>query len=104
MPVGADDDREFGDFIKDEETPPPLERVSSQFLREELEQVLATLSAREAKVISLRYGLQDDQSLTLAEIGQKLRLTRERRRQIERQALQRLRHPSRSRPLKEYLE
>jgi RNA polymerase primary sigma factor len=103
-PVDGDDDRELGDFIKDEETPPPIEHVSRHFLREDLGQVLATLTAREAKVISLRFGLDNGERFTLAEIGQKLKLTRERVRQIEHQALRRLRHPSRTRPLKEYLE
>jgi RNA polymerase primary sigma factor len=103
-PVGSDDDREFGDFIKDEETPPPIEYVSNHILQEELEHVLSTLPAREAKIISLRFGLHNGRRFTLAEIGQKLDLTRERVRQIEHQALRRLRHPSRSRALKGYLE
>jgi RNA polymerase primary sigma factor len=103
-PLGQDGDGELGDIIEDKGTPPPLDTVSHHLLQEELEQVLSTLSAREAKVLTLRFGLHNGQKYTLAEIGKKLGLTRERVRQIENKALRRLRHPSRSRPLRSYLD
>jgi RNA polymerase primary sigma factor len=103
-PLGEDGEAELSDIIEDKGTPPPLDTVSHHLLQEELEQVLSTLSAREAKVLTLRFGLYNGQKYTLAEIGEKLGLTRERVRQIENRALRRLRHPSRSRPLRSYLD
>ncbi|MFQ6015231.1 MAG: RNA polymerase sigma factor RpoD [Anaerolineae bacterium] len=102
-PVGEEEDSELGNFIEDEDSPPPAETASHQLLREKLEDVLATLTPREARILRLRFGLHDGHSYTLEEVGQKFGLTRERIRQIEAQALRRLRHPRRSRQLKDYL-
>jgi RNA polymerase primary sigma factor len=101
--VGEEKDSELGDFIEDEEAPDPAEITTQDLLREEIEEVLTSLTPREARVLQLRYGLSDGHSYTLKEVGEKFGLTRERIRQIETEALQRLRHPSRSRRLKEYL-
>jgi RNA polymerase primary sigma factor len=102
-PVGEDDDTEFGAFIEDETTPTPTQSAYQNMLREKVEEVLATLSPREARILRLRFGLQNGRSYTLEEVGQKFGLTRERIRQIEGKALRRLRHPRRSRQLRDYL-
>ena len=102
-PVGEDGDSELGAFIEDEDAPAPTEVASHQLLRQELERALATIDPREARILRLRFGLIDGRAHTLEELGQKFGLTRERIRQIEGEALRRLRHPSRSRRLKDYL-
>jgi RNA polymerase primary sigma factor len=102
-PVGEEEDSELGSFIEDEETPLPPEAAEQTLLRTTLEELFTTLSPREARILRLRFGLQDGCSYTLEEIGEKFGLTRERIRQIEKEALQRLRHPGRSRRLKDYL-
>ncbi len=102
-PVGDDGDTEFGDFIEDDEAPPPPDVASQQLLRETLEDVMTALSPREARILRLRFGLRDGRAHTLEEVGEKFGLTRERIRQIEHQALDRLRHPRRSRQLQDYL-
>jgi len=101
-PLG-EEDNELVDFIEDEETPPPPEVASRSMLAEKLEEVLSTLSPREAQILRLRFGLQDGHCYTLEEVGQKFGLTRERIRQIEGEALRKLRHPRRIRQLKDYL-
>jgi len=102
-PVGDDEESELGMFIEDEFSPTPMQSAYQSLLKEKLEEVLATLSPREARVLRLRFGLDDGNSYTLEEVGQKFGLTRERIRQIEGKALRRLRHPRRARQLKEYL-
>jgi len=102
-PVGEEKDSELGSFIEDEETPPPPEAAEQALLRTTLEELLDTLSPREARILRLRFGLQDGYRYTLEEVGERFGLTRERIRQIEKQALRRLRHPRRSRRLKDYL-
>jgi RNA polymerase primary sigma factor len=102
-PVGEDDDTEFGMFVEDDSTPSPSQVVYQQMLHERVEEVLATLSPREARILRLRFGLDDDHPYTLEEVGRKFGLTRERIRQIEGKALRRLRHPRRARLLREYL-
>ena len=102
-PVGEEEDSELGSFIEDEETPPPSEVAEQTLLRATLEELLTTLSPREARILRLRFGLQDGYRYTLEEVGQKFGLTRERIRQIEKEALRRLRHPGRSRRLRDYL-
>ena len=102
-PVGEDDDTEFGSFIEDESTPTPTQTAHQNLLREKMEEVLATLTPREARILRLRFGLQNGRSYTLEEVGQKFGLTRERIRQIEGKALRRLRHPRRARQLRDYL-
>ncbi len=102
-PVGEEEDSELGSFIEDETTPTPTQSVHHNLLHEKLEQVLGTLPTREARILRLRFGLADGQSYTLEEVGQKFGLTRERIRQIEGKALRRLRHPRRSRQLRDYL-
>ncbi len=102
-PVGEEDDSELGAFIEDDTTPAPTESVHDNLLREKVEEVLATLTPREARILRLRFGLQNGRSYTLEEVGQKFGLTRERIRQIEGKALRRLRHPRRSRQLRDYL-
>ncbi len=102
-PLGEEDDNELGNFIEDETTPTPTQSVYQNLLHEKLEQVLGTLSPREARILRLRFGLANGQSYTLEEVGQMFGLTRERIRQIEGKALRRLRHPRRSRQLKDYL-
>jgi RNA polymerase primary sigma factor len=102
-PVGEERDEELGAFIEDESTPEPPELANQRLLRDKLEDALATLTAREARILRLRFGLQDGRSYTLEEVGQKFGLTRERIRQIEHKALRRLRHPRRSRPLRGFL-
>jgi RNA polymerase primary sigma factor len=102
-PVGEEQDSELGEFIEDEDSPTPPDRATQNLLAEELEQILATLTPREARILRLRFGLQDGHAYTLKEVGAKFGLTRERIRQIERQALRRLRHPSRSRYLRGFM-
>jgi len=102
-PVGDEDDSEFGMFVEDEVTPTPSQTVYENILKERVDQVLSTLSPREARVLRLRFGLDNDRPYTLEEVGQKFGLTRERIRQIEGKALRRLRHPCRARVLREYL-
>jgi RNA polymerase primary sigma factor len=102
-PVGEDEDSELGSFIENEDEPTPQESTYSSLLKEKLEQLLSTLTPREARILRLRFGLQNGRSYTLEEVGQKFGLTRERIRQIEGRALRRLRHPRRSRQLKDYL-
>ncbi len=102
-PIGEEEDNELGSFIEDDNTPAPTQSVYEHLLKEKMEEVLATLTPREARILRLRFGLQDGRSYTLEEVGQKFGLTRERIRQIEGNALRRLRHPRRSRQLKEYL-
>jgi RNA polymerase primary sigma factor len=103
QPVGEEEDSELGSFIEDDDSTPPPEAADQTLLREKLEELLDTLSPREARILRLRFGLQDGHYYTLEEVGKKFGLTRERIRQIEAQALNRLRHPRRSRQLKDYL-
>jgi len=102
-PVGDDGDTEFGDFIEDEDSPPPTDLAYHKLLHEELEKVMTALSPREARILGMRFGLRDGRAHTLEEVGEKFGLTRERIRQIEHQALDRLRSPRRSRHLRDYL-
>ncbi len=102
-PVGEEEDSELGSFIEDDTTPTPTQSVQDNLLREKVEELLATLTPREARILRLRFGLQNGRSYTLEEVGQKFGLTRERIRQIEGKALRRLRHPRRSRQLRDYL-
>ncbi|MFQ6100087.1 MAG: sigma-70 family RNA polymerase sigma factor [Anaerolineae bacterium] len=102
-PVGEDEDSELGSFIEDETTPTPTQGAHQHLLGEKVEQMLSTLSPREARILRLRFGLLHGRSYTLEEVGQKFGLTRERIRQIEGKALRRLRHPRRSRQLRDYL-
>jgi RNA polymerase primary sigma factor len=102
-PVGDDEESEFGMFVEDELTPSPSQAAFDNMLKERVEKVLCTLSPREARILRLRFGLENGHPYTLEEVGQKFGLTRERIRQIEGKALRRLRHPCRSRLLKEYV-
>ncbi len=102
-PVGEEEDAELGSFIEDDTTPTPTQSAYQNLLKEKVEEVLATLTPREARILRLRFGLQNGRSYTLEEVGQKFGLTRERIRQIEGKALRRLRHPRRSRQLRDYL-
>lgn len=103
-PIGEEEDSHLGDFIEDEDAPAPAEKASFTLLKEQLEEVLDTLTEREEKVLRLRFGLDDGRSRTLEEVGKEFNVTRERIRQIEAKALRKLRHPSRSKKLKDYLE
>ena len=103
MKVGEDADSELGDFLPDEGSPEPTEQAGRELLREEIESVLGSLSRREAQVLELRYGLVDGTAHTLEEVGEKFGVTRERIRQIETKAIRRLRHPTRSKKLRDYL-
>ena len=103
-PVGEDEDSRLGDFVPDESSLAPTEAASRQLLREQIDRVLSELSEREKKVLQLRFGLKDGQARTLEEVGKEFNVTRERIRQIEAKALRKLRHPSLSRKLKDYLE
>jgi RNA polymerase primary sigma factor len=102
-PVGEEKDSELGSFIEDDETPPPPEAAEQTLLRTTLDELLTSLRPREERILRLRFGLQDGHHYTLEEVGEKFGLTRERIRQIEKQALRRLRHPRRTRHLKDYL-
>jgi RNA polymerase primary sigma factor len=103
MPVGEEDDSFLGDFIEDSEAPSPTDQASQQLLREQIDDIFASLTPREVRILQLRFGLVDGYSYTLEEVGKKFGVTRERIRQIEAQALGRLRHPSRSRKLRDFL-
>ncbi len=103
-PIGEEEDSHLGDFIEDEEALAPAEAASFFLLREQLDDVLGTLTSREKRVLQLRFGLEDGRSRTLEEVGQVFGVTRERIRQIEAKALRKLRHPSRSKKLKDYLD
>jgi RNA polymerase primary sigma factor len=103
-PIGEEEDSHLGDFIQDEDALPPAEAASFLLMREQLMEVLDTLTPREKKVLTLRFGLEDGRQRTLEEVGQEFNVTRERIRQIEAKALRKLRHPTRSRKLKDYLE
>ena len=103
-PIGEEEDSHLGDFIEDEDVLAPVDAVSFYLLKEQLEDVLGTLTPREERVLRLRFGLDDGRPRTLEEVGQEFGVTRERIRQIEAKALRKLRHPSRSKKLKDYLE
>ncbi len=103
-PIGEEEDSHLGDFIPDEEVPAPAEAAAFSMLKEQLVEVLDTLTEREQKVLKLRFGLDDGRARTLEEVGKQFDVTRERIRQIEAKALRKLRHPSRSKKLKDYLE
>jgi len=103
-PIGEEEDSHLGDFIEDRNALPPPDAASRQLLKEQIDDVLSTLTPREQRVLQLRFGLEDGRSRTLEEVGREFNVTRERIRQIEAKALRKLRHPSRSRRLKDYLE
>jgi RNA polymerase primary sigma factor len=103
MPVGEEDDSFLGDFIEDSEAPSPTDQASQQLLRDQIDDIFVSLTPREVRILQLRFGLVDGYSYTLEEVGRKFGVTRERIRQIEAQALGRLRHPSRSRKLRDFL-
>ena len=103
-PIGEEEDSHLGDFIPDDEAPAPADAVSFTMFREQLDEVLNTLTAREKSVLKLRFGLEDGRSRTLEEVGKEFNITRERIRQIEAKALRKLRHPSRSKKLRDYLD
>lgn len=103
-PIGEEEDSHLGDFIKDDNVPVPADAATFTLLKEQLEEVLGTLTEREQKVLTLRFGLEDGRARTLEKVGKEFNVTRERIRQIEAKALRKLRHPSRSRKLKDYLE
>ena len=102
-PIGEEDDSHLGDFIQDDDSPAPQDAAAYTLLREQLEEVMKTLTPREAKVLKLRFGLEDGKARTLEEVGKEFKVTRERIRQIEAKALRKLRHPSRSKKLKDYM-
>lgn len=102
-PIGEEDDSHLGDFIQDDDSPAPQDVAAYTLLREQLEEVMNTLTPREAKVLRLRFGLDDGKARTLEEVGKEFDVTRERIRQIEAKALRKLRHPSRSKKLKDYM-
>ena len=103
-PIGEEEDSHLGDFIQDENVPVPADAAAFTLLREQLDEVLNTLTEREQKVLRLRFGLDDGRARTLEEVGKEFKVTRERIRQIEAKALRKLKHPNRSRKLKEFLE
>ena len=103
-PIGEEEDSHLGDFIPDEDAPAPAEAAAFSMLKEQLVEVLNTLTEREQKVLKLRFGLEDGRARTLEEVGKEFDVTRERIRQIEAKALRKLRHPTRSKKLKDYLE
>ena len=103
-PIGEEEDSHLGDFIEDDNVPAPAEAAAFTLLKEQLDEVLSTLTDREQKVLRLRFGLEDGRDRTLEEVGKEFKVTRERIRQIEAKALRKLRHPSRSRKLKDYLD
>ncbi len=104
LPMGEEGDAHLGDFIEDQNAIPPVDAASQQLLKEQVYDVLSTITQREQRVLELRFGLEDGRSRTLEEVGKEFKVTRERIRQIEAKALRKLRHPSRSRKLKDYLE
>jgi RNA polymerase primary sigma factor len=104
LPMGEEADSHLGDFIEDHNAVQPVDSASRQFLKDQIGEVLATLTPREQRVLQLRFGLEDGRSRTLEEVGLEFSVTRERIRQIEAKALRKLRHPSRSRKLRDYLE
>jgi RNA polymerase primary sigma factor len=103
-PIGEEEDSPLGNTIADKNALPPVDAASNQLLKEQIEGVLQTLTPREHRILQLRFGLEDGRSRTLEEVGKEFNVTRERIRQIEAKALRKLRHPSRSRKLKDYLE
>lgn len=103
-PIGEEEDSHLGDFIPDDDAPAPAEAASHTLLKEQLGEVLSTLTPREEKVLRLRFGLEDGRARTLEEVGKEFNVTRERIRQIEAKALRKLRHPSRSKRLKDFLD
>ena len=103
-PIGEEEDSHLGDFIQDDNVPVPADAAAFTLLKEQLVEVLSTLTDREQKVLRLRFGLDDGRARTLEEVGKEFNVTRERIRQIEAKALRKLRHPSRSRKLKDYLD
>ena len=103
-PIGEEEDSHLGDFIQDDNVPVPADAVAFTLLKEQLNEVLSTLTEREQKVLMLRFGIEDGRARTLEEVGKEFNVTRERIRQIEAKALRKLRHPSRSRKLKDYLD
>ena len=103
-PIGEEEDSRLGDFIEDRNALPPVDAASKQLLKEQIDEVLSSLSDREQRVLQLRFGLEDGRSRTLEEVGREFNVTRERIRQIEAKALRKLRHPTRSRKLRDYLE
>ena len=103
-PIGEEEDSHLGDFIPDDDVPSPVDAAAYSMLREQLLEVLDTLTDREKEVLSLRFGLEDGRARTLEEVGQKFNVTRERIRQIEAKALRKLRNPNRSKRLRDYLE
>ena len=103
-PIGEEEDSHLGDFIEDRNTVAPAEAASYQLLKEQVDDVLETLSSRESEVLSLRFGLEDGRQRTLEEVGRTFGVTRERIRQIEAKALRKLRHPTRSKKLRDFLE
>ena len=102
-PIGEEEDSHLGDFIPDDDTPAPADAAATLMLKEQLGEVLKTLTPREAKVLMLRFGLEGGHPHTLEEVGKEFDVTRERIRQIEAKALRKLRHPSRSKKLKDYM-
>ena len=103
-PIGEEEDSHLGDFIPDDDAQAPVDAASMALMREQLAEVLKTLTPREARVLSLRYGLEDGNPKTLEEVGKEFNVTRERIRQIEAKALRKLRHPSRSKKLRYFLD
>jgi RNA polymerase primary sigma factor len=103
-PIGEEEDSHLGDFIPDDDVPAPADAAAFSMLKEQLVEVLDTLTDREQKVLKLRFGLEDGRARTLEEVGKQFDVTRERIRQIEAKALRKLRHPSRSKKLKDFLE
>ncbi len=103
-PIGEEEDSHLSDFIEDRNALPPVDAASKQLLKEQIDDVLSSLTPRERRVLRLRFGLEDGRSRTLEEVGKEFNVTRERIRQIEAKALRKLRHPSRSRRLRDYLE
>jgi RNA polymerase primary sigma factor len=103
-PIGKEEDSRLGDFIEDRETEAPVAAVTHELLREDITDVLNTLSHRERDVLKLRFGLEDGRQRTLEEVGQQFGVTRERIRQIEAKALRKLRHPNRNKRLREYID
>ena len=103
-PIGEEEDSHLGDFIPDEDAPAPAEAAAYSLLKEQIEDVLNTLNDREQNVLKLRFGLEDGRARTLEEVGKEFDVTRERIRQIEAKALRKLRHPSRSKKLRDFLD